>query len=93
MSQVASIEEDAEQLYAEIKQLRQLEENTHTIWKGEASNKFNNKLSQLVYNMQRTYKQMIDLAYTIKYCANRIRNEEEKEKERAAALSNGGGFR
>jgi len=89
ISQADSIRDDADQLYAQIRLLNQLEQECRLCWKGDAADAFLSKLNQLKTEMTRTKNQMSNLASTIKYCADRIQREDEEAERRAAALSSG----
>lgn len=89
ISQANSIDRDASELAAQIKRLDQLEQECKSAWKGEAADAFLTKLSTLRGEMNRTKSQMSALASTIKYCAERIKREEDEAARRAAELSSG----
>ena len=89
VGQANSIQDDADQLNAQIKLLSQLEQECRLCWKGDAADAFLSKLNQLKSEMSRTKNQMSNLASTIKYCADRIQREDEEAERKAAALSSG----
>lgn len=89
ISQANSIAEDASELSAQIRRLEQMEQDCAAAWKGQAADAFLAKLRTLRTDMNRTKKQMSNLASTIKYCADRIQREDRQAEERAAALKPG----
>ncbi|MCI8308419.1 MAG: WXG100 family type VII secretion target [Lachnospiraceae bacterium] len=89
ISQADAISDDAERLSGQIKLLSQMEQDCRSIWKGQAANAFAAKLAALKNEMTRTRTQMTHLASTIRYCADRIRREDEEAERRAAALNSG----
>ena len=89
ISQAHSIAENASRLSEQVKRLEQLEKEVRSVWKGEASDAFLAKLRALRGEMSRTKSQMIGLASTIKYCADRVQREDRQAEERAAALKSG----
>lgn len=86
IAQANSISDNADQLNAQIKLLNQLEQECRSCWKGDAADTFISKLNQLRNEMAKTKTQMVGLASTIKYCADRIQKEDEAQERRAAAL-------
>ena len=89
ISQANSIADDASELAAQIKVLEQLEQECQSVWKGQAADAFIAKLRTLRSEMNRTKSQISNLASTIKYCADRIQQEDRRAEERAAALKSG----
>lgn len=89
MSQASSIENSALELSTQIKLLEQIEKECNAVWKGEAANAFLTKLNILQSEMRTTKYQMQNLASTIRYCASRIQQEDERAAEHAANLSSG----
>lgn len=89
VSQANDIRDDADQLYAQIRRLNQLEQQCSSCWKGNAAEAFISKLRELENEMSRTRIQMENLAITIRNCADRIQREDQEEAARAAELSTG----
>lgn len=88
ISQANSIAGNAAELTAQIRVLEQMEQACRSVWKGQAADAFIAKLRILRAEMNRTRKQIYNLASTIKYCADRIQREDRQAEERAAALKN-----
>ncbi len=86
ISQANSISDDASKLNEQIKRLSQAEQDIRSSWKGQAADAFLSRLSLLINEMNRTRLQMSNLSSTIRYCADRIRREDEEAARRAAAL-------
>lgn len=89
VSQANSIQNNANQLNEQIKLLNELEQECRSSWKGGAADTFLSKLNQLKGEIEKSKKQMSNLASTIKYCADRIKHEDEEAEQRAQALSSG----
>ena len=89
VAQAKAIEDDASKLSAQISMLEQIEQDCRSVWKGNAAEIFIAKLGDLQTEMNRTKNQMLTLASTIKYCADRIQREDRQAEERAAALKSG----
>lgn len=87
--QANSISNNASELSAQISMLKQIEQDCRRCWKGQASDAFLLKLQALRNEMNRTRNQMSNLASTIKYCADKIQQEDRRAAERAAALKKG----
>lgn len=86
VSQANSIADNASELSAQIKMIDKLEQDIRAAWKGQAADAFFSRLSMLKGNMCKTRQQMVTLASTIKYCAERIHREDEEANRRAKAL-------
>lgn len=86
ISQANDIAEEAERLSAQVKLLSQMEQDCRAVWKGQAADTFQLKLSTLRREMSYTMFQMSNLASTIKYCADKIQHEDREVERRAAAL-------
>lgn len=86
ISQANAITNETSALSTQIKVLEQMEQDCRTVWKGQASNAFVEKIRILRNEMTRTKNQMSGLASTIKYCADRIQREDRQAAERASAL-------
>ncbi len=86
ISQANFIAGNASELSAQIELLNQMEQDIRSAWKGQAADAFLSRLSLLKGNMSKTRQQMTNLASTIKYCAERIKREDEEANRRAAAL-------
>lgn len=89
ISQANSISDDADRLSAQISQLSSMEQEFHSVWKGQAADAFLARLSTMRSDMSRTKSQISNLASNIRYCAERIQREDEAEERRAAALKAG----
>lgn len=89
IAQVNSINGSVSELSAQIKIIEQLEQDCRSVWKGQAADAFIARLSTLQSEMRQTKNQMSTLASTIKYCADRIQQEDRQAEERAAALKSG----
>ena len=89
IKQANSISNNASELSAQIRMLEQIERDCRRCWKGQASDAFLAKLQVLRNEMSRTRTQMSNLSSTIKYCADKIQQEDCRAAERAAALKNG----
>lgn len=89
IAQVNSINGSVSELSAQIKIIEQLEQDCRLVWKGQAADAFIAKLSTLQSEMRQTRNQMSTLASTIKYCADRIQQEDRQAEERAAVLKSG----
>ncbi len=89
ISQVNTMNDEISQLLAQVRLLKQAEQNCRSAWKGEAADVFYSKLNALYTDIERTQKQMASLVSTIKYCADTIQQQDEEEKRRAEALKTG----
>ena len=87
--QANEINDQAQQLSAQIRQLEQLEQMCRSAWQGQAADIFLQKVSGLRAEMFRTKSQISTLASTIRYCADRIQREDMEAERRAAALKSG----
>jgi len=93
ISQANSIGTYGDRLASQVAQLTVMEQTIRSVWQGQAADAFLNKVVTLRSEIDRTKKQIIDLASTIRYCADRIQREDEEAMRRAAALKSGGGGR
>jgi len=86
ISQANSISDNANSLNTQVSQLLELEQDIRAAWIGQAAETFLSRLSTLRGEVTRTRQQMVNLASTIKYCADKIQREDEEAERRAAAL-------
>lgn len=86
ISQADSISENAQDLSKCVEQIEQIEQSVKSAWQGEAADTFLDKLRQLKDEMRKTGKSVNQLSETIRYCANRIKREDEEAERRANAL-------
>lgn len=89
IAQVNSIMDNIAELSDQIKILEQMEQDCRNVWKGQAADTFIAKLNTLCDEMNRTKKQMASLASTIKFCADRIKKEDEQINKKAFVLKSG----
>lgn len=87
IAQAQTISNQADQLSAQIQQLAQVEQTCGTVWKGQAAEAFVSQLRLLRDEMNRTRRQIANLAATIRYCADRIQQEDQEAQRRAAELN------
>jgi len=86
VAQANFIADCAKELSARSGQLNAMEQNIRSAWKGQASDAFISRVLTLRGEVDRTSRQMADLASTIKTSADKIQREDEEAQRRAAAL-------
>lgn len=83
------VQEVAQQVAQQVQQVQQLRQDCNSVWKGDAADAFLSKLSELQEKMVRSQRQAERLASTIRFCAQRIKREDEAAAQRAATLRTG----
>ena len=85
MMQVEAIEEASSRLAGQLRELQSLEQTCFACWKGTASDAFLSKVRAMYEEMSRTYNRLLTLTSPIRYCADRI-HQEDLEADRRAEL-------
>lgn len=89
ISQANQVAELARELTAQINALTAIEDKCRTVWQGEAANTFAAKVAAMKAELIRERRKIDNLASTIKYCADKIYNEDRRAAEMAASLKIG----
>lgn len=89
ITQVRMLSNNVEEFSSQIRMLERMEQECKQYWKGQAANTFILKLSTLRNEMNRTRSQMENLTSTIRYCADKIQQEDHSTAEKAAVLKTG----
>lgn len=87
--QINALEKELNELNNQIKKIDQLMIDSRTVWKGQASEAFNKKVTMLRQELLETRQQMEYLITRIKTIANNYKKQEELQQRQAELLKIG----
>ncbi len=86
-SQITSVKTNIEDLNKELKKIDKIEADLKSSWQGEASSQFQEKLRGLKSELLRTKNQMEKLVDTIQFTVDRIKKEDDENRQKAYNLN------